>query len=161
MNLLTPDFGLLFWMVVVFLAVFFVLARWGFPVISKIIEERRVYISESMRAADEANRRLAEIKEEAEALLSEANSGRLKTIADATRAADEIIRQAREKAAAEGKKEFEKVLEQIALERDNAIAQISDHAASLSITIAEKILRGELRNPAAAKEYVDKLKKEL
>jgi F-type H+-transporting ATPase subunit b len=161
MNLLTPDFGLLFWMVIVFLAVFLVLARWGFPVITKMIEERRAYITESMRSADEANRRLAEIKDEAEALLSEASSQRLKTVANASREADEIIRRAREKAAEEGRKELEKALEQIAAERDNAMAQISDHAASLSIAIAEKVLRGELRDPAAAKEYVDKMKGEL
>jgi len=148
-------------MVVIFLALLFVLARWGFPVITKMIEERRAYISESMRSADEANRRLAEIKDEAEAILSDASGQRLKTIADATRTAGEIVLQAKEKAAAEGRKEFEKALEQIAAERDNAIAQISEHVASLSIAVAEKILRGELKDSSAAKDYLDKMTREL
>ena len=161
MSLLTPDFGLLFWMVVIFLALLFVLARWGFPVITRMIEERRAYIADSMRSADEANRRLAEIKNEAEALLSETNSQRMKTIADATRTADEIVLQAKERAATEGRKEFEKAIEQIAAERDNAIAQISEHVALLSIAVAEKILRGELKDPDAAKDYLHKMAKEL
>jgi len=161
MSLLTPDFGLLFWMVVIFLAVLFVLKRWGFPVITKMIEERRAYISESMRLADEANRRLVELKDEAEALLFETNSQRLKTIADATHTANEIVRQAKERAAMEGRKEFEKALEQSAAERDSAIAQISEHIASLSVAVAEKVLRGELKDPVAAKNYFDKMTEEL
>jgi F-type H+-transporting ATPase subunit b len=85
----------------------------------------------------------------------------MKTIADATRTADEIVLQAKERAATEGRKEFEKAIEQIAAERDNAIAQISEHVASLSIAVAEKILRGELKDPDAAKDYLHKMAKEL
>ena len=54
-SLLTPDPGLLFWMLVAFAVVFFVLAKFGFPVITKMVEERKNYIDESLKKAREAN----------------------------------------------------------------------------------------------------------
>ena len=62
MSLLTPDFGLLFWMLLSFLIVFGLLTKFGFPVITRMVNERREYIQQSLAAADEANRRLAEIR---------------------------------------------------------------------------------------------------
>ena len=72
MDLITPDFGLLFWMTVVFLIVFFILWKWGFPVIVKMVNDRKEFIDESLRKAREANERLANIKTESESILQEA-----------------------------------------------------------------------------------------
>lgn len=47
-SILTPDFGLLFWMLLAFLVVFFLMAKFGFPVITKMVEERKNYIDESL-----------------------------------------------------------------------------------------------------------------
>ena len=55
MSLITPGFGLLFWMTVVFLVVLFVLWKWGFPVIVKMELDRKDYIDSSLRKAREAN----------------------------------------------------------------------------------------------------------
>ena len=55
MGLLTPDPGLLFWMVITFGVVFFILAKYGFPVILKTVEDRKAYIDNSLKAAREAN----------------------------------------------------------------------------------------------------------
>ena len=60
-SILTPDFGLLFWMLLAFLVVFFLMAKFGFPVITKMVEERKNYIDESLQKAHEANERLAGI----------------------------------------------------------------------------------------------------
>ena len=62
MSLITPDFGLFFWMTVVFLVVLFILWKWGFPVIVKMVDERKAFIDESLRKAHEANERLANIQ---------------------------------------------------------------------------------------------------
>lgn len=53
--ILTPDLGLLFWMLLAFLVIFFVLAKFGFPVITKMVEERKAYIDDSLKKAHEAN----------------------------------------------------------------------------------------------------------
>ena len=72
MSLITPDFGLLFWMAVVFLIVLGILWRFGFPVIVKMVNDRKDYIDDSLRKAHEANERLANIKIESESILQEA-----------------------------------------------------------------------------------------
>lgn len=66
MGLLTPDPGLLFWMIIVFGVVFFILAKYGFPVIIKMVEDRKAYIDNSLKAAREANEQLANVKAEGE-----------------------------------------------------------------------------------------------
>ena len=60
-SFLTPDFGLLFWMLIAFLVVFFILAKFGFPAIINMVEERKKYIDESLQSAREANEKLANI----------------------------------------------------------------------------------------------------
>ena len=61
-SILTPDFGLLFWMLVAFLVVFVLLAKYGFPVIVKMVEVRKKFIDESLKNARESNEKLANIK---------------------------------------------------------------------------------------------------
>ena len=68
-SILTPDFGLLFWMFLAFLVVFGVLATFGFPAIIKMVEGRKQYIADSLRKAHEASERLDNIKQEGDAIL--------------------------------------------------------------------------------------------
>jgi F-type H+-transporting ATPase subunit b len=67
-SILTPDLGLLFWMTLAFLVVFFVLSKFGFPAIVNMVEKRKIYIDESLKKAHEASERLTNIKEEGEAM---------------------------------------------------------------------------------------------
>ena len=73
MSLLLPDSGLLFWMLLSFGVVFVVLAKYGFPVITKMVEGRKTYIDQSLEVAREANAQLSKLKEESEALIAAAN----------------------------------------------------------------------------------------
>jgi len=70
MSLLLPDSGLLFWMFVAFGVVFVILAKYGFPIIIKMVEGRKTYIDQSLEVAREANAQLAHLKEEGEALVA-------------------------------------------------------------------------------------------
>ena len=72
MSLLTPEIGLLFWMIVAFGVVFFVLAKFGFPIITQMVDNRKKYIDESLDAARQANEKLAKIQEESAAMLKQA-----------------------------------------------------------------------------------------
>ena len=69
MNLVTPDGGLLFWMTLIFLLLFFVLARYGFPVITGMVEKRNRHIDESLKMAQEARARMENLAAEQAALL--------------------------------------------------------------------------------------------
>ena len=70
MDLLIPDSGLLFWMTLVFIIVFIILWKAGFPAIIKMVTERKAFIDESLKKAHEANEKLANIQKEGESIYS-------------------------------------------------------------------------------------------
>ena len=75
MNLITPDSGLLFWMVLIFGIVFFILAKCGFPAITGMVDERNKHIDESLRLAEEAQVRMSKLAEEQAEDMDEDESG--------------------------------------------------------------------------------------
>jgi F-type H+-transporting ATPase subunit b len=157
MSLLTPDPGLLFWMLLSFGIVFFVLAKFGFPIIVTLVEERKAYIDQSLEAAKQANERLKGIQEEGERILSEARGEHVRILKDANDMRTKIINDAKEQAHAETGKIMEDVKGAIQKEKELAMHEIHNQIAALSIDIAEKILRKDLSNKSAQLELVDKL----
>lgn len=156
-SILTPDFGLIFWMLAAFLIVFILLARFGFPVIIKMVEDRKSYIDESLKNAREANERLANIKSEGEALLKEAREQQVQIIREAMATRDDIIKAAREKAQAEGSKLLEEAKAQIETEKEHALQDIRSTVADLSVQIAEKVVRHKLDTSAEQQLYMEQL----
>lgn len=145
-SILTPDFGLLFWMLLAFLIVFFLMAKYGFPIITKMVEDRKNYIDESLQKAHEANERLAGIQRESERLLAEARAKQAEILAQAKATGDSIVSEARNKAQADGAKLLQEAKAQIAAEKENALRDIRQTVADLSIVIAEKVVRQKLAN---------------
>lgn len=145
-SILTPDFGLLFWMLLAFLIVFFLMAKYGFPIITKMVEDRKNYIDESLQKAHEANERLAGIQQESERLLAEARAKQAEILAQAKATGDSIVSEARNKAQADGAKLLQEAKVQIAAEKENALRDIRQTVADLSIVIAEKVVRQKLAN---------------
>lgn len=156
MSLLTPDFGLLFWMLLCFIILACILGKFAWPAIVGMIEERGNYIEESLKKADEANAALANLKEENAKLLAEAKNERLEMLKEASRLKDQMISDAKTQAIAEANKIMESAKESIQLEKDNAIKDIRTQVAELSVTIAEKILRGELKDAEAQTAMINK-----
>ena len=145
-SILTPDFGLLFWMLLAFLIVFFLMAKYGFPIITKMVEDRKNYIDESLQKAHEANERLAGIQQESERRLAEARAKQAEILAQAEATGDSIVSEARNKAQADGAKLLQEAKAQIAAEKENALRDIRQTVADLSIVIAEKVVRQKLAN---------------
>ena len=145
-SILTPDFGLLFWMLLAFLIVFFLMAKYGFPIITKMVEDRKNYIDESLQKAHEANERLAGIQQESERLLAEARAKQAEILAQAKATGDSIVSEARKKEQADGAKLLQEAKAQIAAEKENALRDIRQTVADLSIVIAEKVVRQKLAN---------------
>ena len=145
-SILTPDFGLLFWMLLAFLIVFFLMAKYGFPIITKMVEDRKNYIDESLQKAHEANERLAGIQRESERLLAEARAKQAEILAQAKATGDSIVSEARNKVQADGAKLLQEAKAQIAAEKENALRDIRQTVADLSIVIAEKVVRQKLAN---------------
>lgn len=161
MGLLTPDPGLLFWMVVVFGIVFFLLAKFGFPVIIKMVDDRKAYIDNSLKAAREANEQLANVKIEGEKILTQAHEEQARILKSATETRDRIIREAQEKARLEGDRLMEEMKKQIETEKESAIRDIRRQVALLSVGIAEKVMRTKLADEKEQTELISRLVDEM
>ncbi|MBP5705011.1 MAG: F0F1 ATP synthase subunit B [Paludibacteraceae bacterium] len=161
MELLTPDFGLVFWMVICFTAVFLILKKYGWPVIVGMINKRSDEIEESILKANEANARLAGTNAETERLLAEAKNERLELLKEASKQKDQIIADAKAEAAKKAQDLLDKAKEDIQLERDNAIKEIRTQVAELSVSIAEKVVREKLTGDKAGLDMINKLLDEV
>lgn len=160
-SILTPDLGLLFWMLLAFLTVFFIVAKFGFPVITKMVDERKNYIDESLKKAHEANERLAGIQQECERLLNEARVRQAEILSQAKTTGDSMIREAREKAQAEGAKMLLDAKAQIAAEKENALRDIKQTVADLSVVIAEKVVRQKLVDNEQQQKLIERMLDEV
>lgn len=160
-SILTPDLGLLFWMLLAFLTVFFIVAKFGFPVITKMVDERKNYIDESLKKAHEANERLAGIQQECERLLNEARVRQAEILSQAKTTGDRMIREAREKAQAEGAKMLLDAKAQIAAEKENALRDIKQTVADLSVVIAEKVVRQKLADNEQQQKLIERMLDEV
>ena len=161
MSLLLPDGGLLFWMTIVFLVVFFILWRWGFPSIIKMVNERKNYIDESLAKAEEANLRLANIQKQGEELLMEAREKQAQILREASETRDTIVGQAQEKAHEESARILSEAKAEIESQKQAAIRDIRSQVAELSVQIAEKILRKQLTTSAEQAQLIDNLLDEV
>ena len=161
MSLFTPDVGLIFWMLLSFGIVFFVLAKWGFPVITRMVDDRKRFIDQSLEAAREANAKLEGITAEGEALLAQAREEQRLILKDATNTRDRIIEEAREKARTEGALMLEEARQQIQHEKEMAIRDIRRQTAELAVEVAEKIMRTNLASERQQMDLVERLLDEV
>ena len=134
--ILTPDLGLLFWMLIAFLVVFFILAKFGFHAIINI-------------------------KEEGESILQEAREKQATIIKEATVTRDAIVEKAQDKAREEGARLLEEAKTEIEALKQAAISDIRKQVTELSIEISEKILCEKLGNDKAQMDYIDRMLDEV
>ena len=161
MNLMLPDSGLLFWMTIIFAIVFFVLAKFGFPIITGMVEKRNKRISDSLEAARIAEDAIAHLTEEQERIMSETRANQSKLLQEAASERDKMIAQAQDKAREEAQKIMDEARVRIQEEKEAALTEVRQEIAKLSIAIAEKVIRKELSSDASQKTLVDKLLDEL
>ncbi len=148
-------------MLVAFLVVFLILAKFGFPVITGMVEERKNFIDESLRKAHEAQERLANIEKEGESILQEAREKQALILKEAAESRDAIVEQAQQKARTEGARLLEEAKAAIEQEKKAAIADIRQQVAALSVEIAEKVLRQNLRDDKSQMDLIDRMLDEV
>ncbi|MDF9828753.1 F0F1 ATP synthase subunit B [Parabacteroides sp. PF5-6] len=160
MSLLIPEVGLLFWMTLSFGVVFFILAKFAFPVISQGVEKRNRYIHDSLDAAREAEAKLATLSQQAEALMEQAREERKALLEEAAETKKRIEMEARESALAEVGQLKNKALAEIEESKRRALTEIKDQIVDLSVKIAGKVVSEELAGDKKQKELIDRLLKE-
>jgi F-type H+-transporting ATPase subunit b len=157
MSLLLPDAGLLFWMLLAFGVVFYVLYKYGFPIITSMIDARKQYIDEALKGAKEANEKIADIEQQCNGLIEEARRKQVEILREATAAREQIIKEAREKADAETERIIAAAKREIEQQREDAMNAVREEAAKVAVAVAEKILRRELAGEEHQLQYVERL----
>ncbi|MFN3403821.1 MAG: F0F1 ATP synthase subunit B [Cytophagaceae bacterium] len=160
MNLVTPDFGLLFWHTLTFLIVLFLLAKFAWKPITGALKEREATIEGALLAAEKAKEEMKNLQAQNEALLQQARMERDKMLRDAQTVANSVINEAKEKAQSESNRIIESAKMTINNEKQAAITEVRNQAATLALEIAEKLLRKELSNEVAQKELVSEYLKD-
>ena len=161
MSLVTPDTGLLFWMVVIFGIVFFLLWKFGFPIITDMVEKRSAHIDESLKLAREAEIRMQDLAREQEQLVEKSRQEQTRILQEATRTRAEIIAKAEQEAAERADQLLQKARTEIEAEKESALRDIRKEVADLSVAIAEKVIRKELAADKDQMAYVDRLVQEI
>lgn len=161
MELFTPDFGLVFWMFIAFILLFLVLAKWGWPVIIKMMDKRAATIDQGVEDAKQAKEQLDNAREEAKKYLVEAQARQAEMLRDAARMKTEIIEQAKNEAADAARKEMEAAKAAIEQARKEAELQFRNEVGKFSIDIAEKMVRNRMKSDKEQTELVNKLLDEI
>lgn len=161
MSLVTPDFGLLVWMTLIFGIVLFILARFGFPVITRSVEARAERIRTTLDDLKKAEDRMKVLAREQEELIARAKEERDAIISDANLTRRQIVSQAREEALAESERIVTKARQDIEHEKETALRELRGKVADLSMQIAGKVLRKSLEGDGEQLRYIDRLIDEL
>lgn len=157
MSLLVPDTGLLFWMVLSFGVVVFILARYGFPVITRMVDERKALIDRSLEEARQAHEQLATIQVQSEEMLRQAREEQSRLLTEALETKKQILSDAREAAQRQTRIQLEQARKEIDDMKEKAIREVRSEIAGLSVDIAEKVLRGKLENEKEQKAVIERL----
>lgn len=161
MNLITPDFGLIFWMLIGFGILFFILAKFAWPIITKAISQREEYIQEQLDAADTVKKEMKNLKAEHHQLLQEAKEERDKILADARKMVEKMNEEARILRDKEHDARMAETKIAIQNEKMKALTDIKNEIALLSIDVAEKILSEELSTQTKQEEMISKWVNEI
>lgn len=161
MELIKPAFGLIFWMSISFLTLLFILKKFAWKPILDMLHERENNIAEALNTAKKAREEMATLKADNERLINEARLERDKMLREARDTKDSIIAEAKGKAQQEANKILNQTRETIQTEKNAALTELKNQVASMSIEIAEKILRAELSNDDKQKALVQNMLKDI
>ena len=161
MELFTPDFGLIFWMFVAFILLFLVLAKWGWPVIIKMMDKRASTIDEGVENAREAREQLENARAEADKYMREAQARQQEMLREAAKMKTEIIEQASKEASVAAQREMDVAKFAIDQARKEAESQLRNEVGKFSIEIAEKMMRTQMKSDKAQTQLVNKLLDEI
>ena len=161
MDLITPALGLIFWQTIIFLVVLFVLGKFAWKPILGALKSREESIEEALKSAVNAKEEMANLKADNEKLLAEAKQERDNMLKDAAKMGEELKDQAKEDAKVIGDKMIIEARASIESEKNDAIREIKDQVAELSLQITEKLLKKNLSDDKSQQELVKDYMKDL
>ena len=157
MDLILPDYGLLFWTGLVFCLLLIILVKFVWKPILSAVNAREQKISEALDLAEKTRAEMQLLQAENDKILKEARAERDSILKEAKEMANHMVEEAKSKAKVEAEKIVESARNTINSEKAAALAELKTQVASLSLEIAEKVVRGELASDEKQKALADKL----
>ncbi|MDP4277825.1 MAG: F0F1 ATP synthase subunit B [Bacteroidota bacterium] len=161
MSILSPEPGLLFWMLLTFGIVFFILAKYGFPIIIKSIDKRKAFIAKGIEDAQKAEAQLAQAQQAYDGMIREAQLKRDSILREAAEQKERMLSDARELSLAEGRRLTELAKKDAEAEKQKAIRSFHNEIAFLSVQMSEQILRKKLESNEEQKTLIDRFLDEI
>ncbi|PLX09316.1 MAG: ATP synthase F0 subunit B [Marinilabiliales bacterium] len=161
MDLVTPGIGLVFWTGIIFAILLFVLTKFAWKPINKMITNRNQSIEDALKQADLAREEMKQLKADNERILSEARLERDKMLQDAKEMKNQIIGEAKGEAQKEVEKVKKAATAEIEAQKAAAMEEIRNQVLDLSVLVAEKVIRKELKSTNEHEKFVDDLLKDV
>lgn len=161
MSLITPDFGLVFWMTLIFGIVFFILAKFGFPVITGMVDKRAEHIRQALEDADKAKKELDGMQETCRKMLDQTREQQEHMLDQARKTSQQMVEQAKADATREAALLISSARAEIEVQKREAINDVRNVVVDLAVAVSEKILREKLGTDKAQTELVDKILDEV
>lgn len=161
MDLFSPSIGLIVWSGVVFLTLLFILAKFAWKPVMAAIKEREQFIDDALNKAELAKQEMARLTAQNEDLMKQARSERDEILKEAKQLKDNIVNEAKTQAQTEGAKLIEKARIEIENQKKAALAELKGQVSTLSLDIAERVLRSQLDDKAKQQDLVASLLKDV
>lgn len=157
MDLVTPEFGLIFWTSITFLVLLLILKKFAWKPILGAVSEREKGIKDALASAVEARKEMENLQADNERILKEARAEREAMLKDARELKNKMIDDAKQDAKIEANKLITQAQGAIEAEKKAAIADLKSQVAQISISIAEKVVREELSNTEKQEKLVESM----
>ncbi len=160
-GLFSPSIGLIVWSTIVFLTLFFILAKFAWKPVMAAIKEREQFIDDALNKAELAKQEMARLTAQNEDLMKQARSERDEILKEAKLLKDNIVNEAKTQAQTEGAKLIEKARIEIENQKKAALAELKGQVSTLSLDIAERVLRSQLDDKTKQQNLVASLLKDV
>ena len=158
--MIEPGIGLLFWMTLTFIILLFLLAKFAWKPILNAVNEREVSIQDALNQAQLAKEEMAQLKSDNERIIREAKAERDAILKEAREIKEKIVSDAKDIAKVEVDKMIAQARQSIVAEKSAAVAEIKNQIGSLSVQIAESILKQKLDTTDAHNQLVENILKQ-
>lgn len=151
------SFGLFFWQMIIFIGLILLLRKFAWKPILGAVNEREEGIRNALLSAEQARNEMKNLQADNQRILQEARMERDSLLKDAREMKEKMISDAKNEAATAGQKMIEQAKAAIQAEKNAAMAEMKAQVSSLSLDIAEKLLKEELSNKESQVKLVDKM----
>jgi F-type H+-transporting ATPase subunit b len=151
------SFGLFIWQVLIFVGLIFLLKKFAWKPILDAVNDREEGIKNALESAESARKEMQTLQADNQRILQEARLERDNMLKDAREMKDKMVADAKNEAQVQGQKMIEQAKAAIESEKNAAMAELKLQVSTLSLRIAEKVLRDELSNKEAQTKLVEKM----